>query len=704
MSWFWRKSEEQAAPASAAERTDKADASPRSERLERLPEQDPVLEDLRARVESAGLPAHARSAARDECERLAKVDRSSPEYALSCNYLEFLLSLPWNVSTKDDLDLERASALLDARHFGLGRVKERILEFLAVKSLRSRRQARILLADDEAIARENLTIVFEKDGHEVRAVSNGLEALEAMREQPADVVVTDLKMERMDGLELLQELRKGWPDTGVIMLTGYATVKSAVTAMRQGADQYLSKPVNLTKLRAHVDELLLRSGRARFLRGPVLCFSGPPGTGKTSIGKAIAEALGRKFFRLSLAGLRDEAELRGHRRTYVGSMPGRILQGVVKAGARNPVIMLDEMDKVVQDFQGDAASVLLEILDPEQNAAFGDHYLGLPFDLSGAMFIATANVVERLPGPLRDRMEVIEFTSYTPDEKAEIAVRHLVPEQLRQHGLEPGEVRFEPEAVRKIVADYTREAGLRGLERQVASLCRKLARQVLEKNPGPEGISVSAEDVERLLGPSPHFRASARTKPRVGLAAGLAWTENGGEIILVEAARMPGNQQLMLTGSLGEVLRESARTGLSYIRSCAAQYGIPADFYESSDIHVHIPAGAVSKEGPSAGVTITLALLSLLTGRPVRPDVAVSGELSLLGEVLPVGGVREKLMAAVQAGFATVLLPAGCAGAVEGVEPEVLAALDVKLVESMEQAAELALLPETERVASAEVS
>ncbi len=648
---------------------------------------------FREKAESAGLPPEILEEALSECDRLDTLEPSSPEYAIGLSYLEFILSLPWNTTTKDDLDIVRAEAVLNARHYGLRRVKDRILEFLAVKNLRDKHTARILLVDDELIAWENLSIVFEAEGFDVEAVANGIEAVAAMEKEPADVVVSDLKMEGMDGMELLQVLRQRWPDVKVIMLTGYATVKTAVAAMRQGADQYLGKPVNLTKLRRHVAELLEQSLRAQHLRGPVLCFSGPPGMGKTSIGKAIAEAMGRKFFRLSLAGLRDEAELRGHRRTYVGAMPGRILQGIQKTGSRNPVIMLDEVDKAIQNFQGDATSVLLEMLDPEQNTAFVDHYMGLPFDLSAALFICTANAVDRLPAPLRDRLEVIEFPGYTRQEKIRIASQFLVPGQLKQHGLDDRLVTLSPEAVALIVTEYTREAGLRGLRMQLASLCRKLARQILTS--GESGkMTVDADTVLQLLGAPPFASTTAQTNPKVGLATSLVWTENGGEIIFVEAARMRGNKQLLLTGSLGEVLRESAQTGLSYIRSHAEEYGIDPNFYEMSDIHVHIPAGAVSKEGPSAGVAITIALLSLLTGRPVRQNVASTGELSLLGEVLPVGGIREKLMAAQTAGISTVVLPQGCASRVDSIEEEVVRDLDIRFVSTMAEAAGLALCDE----------
>lgn len=649
----------------------------------------PALEALREKVEAAGLPPDILDAARTECDRLDNADPTSPDYAIGWNHIDFILSLPWNKTTKDDLDLVRAEEILNARHYGLRPVKDRILEFLAVKNLHGRRRPRILLVDDEPIARENLSIVFESDGFEVAAVSNGLEAVEAMEREPADIVVSDLKMDGMDGMELLQVLRRRWPGVKVIMLTGYATVKTAVEAMRRGADQYLGKPVNLTKLRGYAADLYDQSLRMEHLRGPVLCFSGPPGMGKTSIGRAVAEAMGRKFFRLSLAGLRDEAELRGHRRTYVGAMPGRILQGIRKAGALNPVIMLDEVDKAVQSFQGDASAVLLEMLDPEQNNAFVDHYLGLPFDLSGALFICTANGVERLPAPLRDRLEVIEFPSYTRREKFEIASRFLAPAQLTLHGLDEHQAAVTPETLTMLIAEYTREAGLRGLRKQLASLCRKLARQALTK--GEKTLTVDPDTAVKLLGPPPYAPAAARSRPKIGLAASLVWTENGGEVIYVEAVRMTGGKQLLLTGSLGEVLRESAQTALSCIRSRAEQFGVAPDFFEGTDIHVHIPAGAIPKEGPSAGLSIAVALLSLLTGRPARRDVASTGELSLLGEVLPVGGVREKLMAAQSAGATTVILPQGCAAAAAALEDEVVRPLDVRFVSSLEEAARIAL-------------
>ena len=651
-----------------------------------------VAEEISNRVESADLPAHILDAARDECERLLNSDSASPDFAISHAYLEFILSLPWNETTKDDLDIQRAENILNARHYGLNNVKERILEFLAVKNLRSRISPNLIIVDDEIIARENLSIIFEHEGFTVRTVGNGQEAVDAMEKEAADIVITDLKMEVMDGLELLEVLRNRWPETGVIMLTGYATVKTAVEAMKSGADQYLGKPVNLTRLREYVNDLLAHNQRIQGLHGPVLCFSGPPGTGKTSIGKAIAESLGRKFITISLAGLRDESELRGHRRTYVGAMAGRILQSIRKSGVRNPVIMLDEIDKIVQNFQGDATSVLLEILDPQQNSGFVDNYLGLPFDLSGVLFIATANVVERIPAPLRDRMEMIEFSSYTQGEKLQIAQNYMLPDQLLKHGFAADEVSPSAEALQMLIADYTREAGLRGLDKQIASLCRKLARRRLDGRAEGSSIRVSAQELPGIMGPPPHFSTTVGRILKSGVATGLVWSENGGEVIFVETVRMHGSKNLLLTGSLGEVLRESAQTALSFLRANACKFGLSEDFFETSDIHVHIPSGAVTKEGPSAGVTIAVAILSQLTGRCVYQDMAFSGEISLHGDVLPVAGVREKIMAAVRSGVKTVVLPEKCASAVEQLDSEVLEGLEIRIVSRLEDALEAALV------------
>lgn len=406
-------------------------------------------------------------------------------------------------------------------------------------------------------------------------------------------------------------------------------------------------------------------------RSPILCFSGPPGTGKTSIGKSIAEALGRKFVRISLAGLRDEAELRGHRRTYVGSMPGRIMTEIRRIGVRNPVFMLDEIDKIGQDFRGDPASVFLEILDPEQNSRFLDHYLDVPFDLSSVMFISTANVVERLPAPLLDRLEVIQFPGYTEKEKLAIARQYLVPRQLREHGLKNRNIEFRDGAVSKIIIDYTLEAGLRNFEREIATVCRKVARLCVQNENDRSPVVVDEKLVASLLGPRRFTHEIAEAGLSVGVTTGLVWTEFGGEIISIEATMMKGNQQLMLTGSLGEIIRESAQTALSYIRSNAESFSLATNFFEGNDIHVHIPSGAVPKDGPSAGITIALALISLLTRKPARRDVALSGEFTLSGRLLPVSGIREKVLAAQRAGVKTIIFPEANRVDIEGLDADV---------------------------------
>jgi ATP-dependent Lon protease len=431
-----------------------------------------------------------------------------------------------------------------------------------------------------------------------------------------------------------------------------------VDALKKGAAHYLPKPIDLEELRSTVRQIREKKRYMQMTRSTVLCFSGPPGTGKTSIGKSIAEALERKFVRISLAGVRDEAELRGHRRTYVGAMAGRIINEIKRLGVRNPVCMLDEIDKIGQDFRGDPASVLLEILDPEQNSRFIDHYLDLPFDLSGVMFIATANVVERLPGPLLDRLEIIPFHGYTEKEKVSIARDYLIPRQLREHGLSSKGIELTDGALTTVIRDHTLEAGLRNLDREIAAVCRKLARIHLQAPKNEAEILVDEPLVEKLLGPPKFVHEIAQAGSQVGVTTGLVWSEFGGEIISVEASQMEGNQQLILTGSLGTVLRESAQTALSYIRSHADDLSIQRDFFRKIDIHIHIPAGAVPKDGPSAGLTIVMALISLLTGRPALRNVALTGELTLSGRILPVGGIREKILAAQRAGVKTVVFPA----------------------------------------------
>ncbi len=648
------------------------------------PKSAPELEELRTAVTKAQLPDTVAAVIRKELERLEKTDPSLPEYTIGLTYLEYLLALPWSRSTDDNLDLRHAEALLDRRHHGLNHVKERVLEYLAGRTLCNLQAPRVLVVDDEEIARTNLVYILRKEGYQVADADSGLTALDRLREQEFDVILTDLKMEKMDGLQLLQTVKETSPTTDVIMITGYATVATAVDALRHGAAHYLSKPINLEELRASVREIIKKKRHFQISQGPVLCFAGPPGTGKTSIGQAVAEALGRRFVRLSLAGLRDESELRGHRRTYVGAMPGRIINELRRQGVNNPVFMLDEIDKIGQDFRGDPAAVLLEILDPEQNRQFMDHYLDVPFDLSRVMFIATANLVETLPAPLLDRLEVIPFSGYTEREKRDIARKFLLPKQLKSHGLANLAVEVTDGAILRLIQDYTREAGLRQLDRELATVCRKLARLVLQDQSAAGSLKVDEEFVERLLGPRKYTHEAAEAADRVGVATGLVWTEFGGEIIFVEATRMPGAKQLILTGSLGEVLRESAQTALSYVRSHARALGLDPDFFAASDLHVHLPAGAIPKEGPSAGVTIAAALISLLTGRPARRQVALSGELTLNGRLLPVSGVREKLLAAQRAGVKIAILPKGNEVDVRNLEPEVTEGLEIILAEEVE--------------------
>jgi ATP-dependent Lon protease len=660
---------------------------------ERPPKPAQELADLRAAVQRASLPEAVAAVARKELERLDKTDPSVAEYTIGLNYLDFLISLPWNRVTEDNLDLKRAERLLEAQHYGLKHVKERILEYLAVRTLCSLQTSQVLVVDDEEIARTNLEYILRKEGHQVSTAANGLEALEKVKAQEFDVVLTDLKMEKMDGLQLLESVKQIAPHTEIIMVTGYATVSTAVDALKKGAAHYLSKPIKLDELRTTVREIVEKKRHLQMSRGPILCFAGPPGVGKTSIGRSIAEALERKFVRLSLAGLRDEAELRGHRRTYVGAMPGRIINELKRLEVRNPVFMLDEIDKIGQDFRGDPASVLLEILDPEQNGNFVDHYLDVPFDLSGAMFITTANVVEKLPAPLLDRLEVIYFPGYTEAEKVKIAKNYLIPRQLREHSLHHLGLEFTDAGVAKIIQDYTREAGLRNLEREIANVCRKLARICLQDMGKSCALTVDEALVEKFLGPRKFAHEVAEAGNQVGVTTGLVWTEFGGEIIFVEATRMRGHKQLILTGSLGSVMQESAQTALSYVRSRAEKFGLDPGFFSDSDIHIHLPSGAIPKEGPSAGVTIALALLSLLTGRPARRDVALSGELTLSGRLLPVSGIREKILAAQRAGVKVVVFPKKNAVDIADLEPESKAGLQITLADDLESLLDLVLLP-----------
>ncbi len=658
---------------------------------EERPKPAQELVDLRTAVNKAQLPEPVAAVAAKELERLEKTDPSVAEYSIGINYLDYLISLPWNLFTEDNLDLKRAERILASQHYGLGHVKERILEYLSVRTLCSIQTSQILVVDDEEIARTNLEYILRKEGHQVATAANGMEAMEKVKAQEFDVVLTDLKMEKMDGIQLLESVKQVAPHTEIIMVTGYATVSSAVDALKKGAAHYLSKPIKLDELRATVREIIDKKRHMQMNRGPVLCFAGPPGTGKTSIGQAIAEALERKFVRLSLAGLRDEAELRGHRRTYVGAMPGRIINELKRLEVKNPVFMLDEIDKIGQDFRGDPASVLLEILDPQQNRNFVDHYVDVPFDLSGVMFITTANVVESLPAPLRDRLEVIYFPGYTEHEKVQIARHFLIPRQLREHALGHLGIDFTDEAIAKIVRGYTQEAGLRNLDREIAMVCRKLAR-ICVQSKGACALTVDEDLIEKFLGPRKFSHQVAEAGNQVGVTTGLVWTEFGGEIIFVEATRMKGHKQLILTGSLGSVLQESAQTALSFIRSHAEAFGLDPDFFANSDIHIHLPSGAIPKEGPSAGVTIALALLSLLTGRPARRDVALTGELTLSGRILPVSGIREKVLASQRAGVKVVVFPKANEADIANLEEEVKAGLEIVLADQLEPLVDLVLL------------
>jgi ATP-dependent Lon protease len=635
---------------------------------------------LRSRVEAAELPHHVHETVIKELEKLEKTDQGVAEYSVGFNYIELVLSLPWNVSSQCKLDLARAQSILEARHCGLLRVKQRILEFLAAKTLCGKAQQTILIVDDEEIARSNMEHILKKDGYTCHSANNGLEALAVLGREEIDLVITDLKMERMDGLELLQQINRISPEIPVIMVTGFATVSSAVEALKKGAAHYLGKPVNLDELRKTVKEVLEKKLFVEMGKGPILCFTGPPGTGKTSVGRAIAEALQRQFVRISLAGLRDEAELRGHRRTYVGALPGRIIAELKRVGVNNPVFMLDEIDKIGQDFRGDPASVLLEVLDPEQNVRFTDNYLEVPFDLSRIMFIATANDLSKLPGPLLDRMERIEFAGYTEKEKLQIAQQFILPRQLKAAGLSRSVVQFTPDAVSRVISDYTRESGLRNLERELADICRKIALLCLQSDCQNQAAEVDADTITRLLGPRKFYREAAEAESQVGIATGLVWAETGGEIISVETAKMPGSGTLILTGSLGEILQESAQAVLSFIRSRTKEFNILDNFFQHTDIHIHFPSGAIPKDGPSAGITIFAALLSLLTRRAARRDVALTGEMTLSGRILPISGIREKILAARRAGVRCVLLPEANREEVRALDPDVTEGLEIVLV------------------------
>jgi len=516
-------------------------------------------ERLRERIEAAGMPEEAHEQAVRELDRLAQMPTAAAEHGVIRSYLEWMVELPWAKASEDRLDVNEARRILDEDHYGLHKVKDRIVEYIAVLSLK------------------------------------------------------------------------------------------------------------------------------RDLKGPILCFVGPPGTGKTSLGRSIARALGREFQRISLGGVRDEAEIRGHRRTYVGALPGRVVQGMRRAGTRNPVFVLDEVDKVGADFRGDPSSALLEVLDPEQNFAFSDHYLEVPFDLSQVLFIATANLMDPVPPALRDRMEVIELPGYTEEEKLEIAKQFLMPRQLEQNGVADLDLEIPDQTLRVLIRSYTREAGVRNLEREIGALARKMARRVAEE--GLEGpVHLGPEALAELLGPVRFEPEIAERAGQPGVAVGLAWTPAGGDILFVESTRMPGKGEIKMTGSLGDVMRESAEAARSWLRGRAEDFGLDPEAFNESDLHLHVPAGAIPKDGPSAGVAMVTSLASLMTGRAGRPDVAMTGEITLRGKVLPVGGIKEKVLAAKRAGIACVVLPERNRKDVEEVEAELLEGLELEYVGTIDEA------------------
>ncbi|MGE5893403.1 MAG: endopeptidase La, partial [bacterium] len=593
---------------------------------------------------------------------------------------------------EDNLDIRRAEEILNQNHYGLQPIKARILEHLAVKKMRLDRKHRVLVVDDEEIARKNIAHILIKENYAVQTASNGMEALAKLETADFDVILTDLKMPKIDGMEILEGSKARYPNTEVIMITGYATIDTAVEAMKKGAFHYIAKPFNLDDVRSIVAKAVEKKSLVKETKGSVLCFSGPPGTGKTSLGRSIAYALGRKFGRISLGGIKDEAEIRGHRRTYAGAMPGRIIEEIRRTESLNPVIILDEVDKIGNDLKGDPASALLEALDPEQNSVFMDHYLDIPFDLSGVLFIITANVGDNILGPLRDRMEMIQFSGYTEEEKTNIALQFLIPRQIREAGLPDYPPRFTKEAVSRIIQEYTYEAGIRNLNREIGSICRRITKDFVNDDRKRESVTITPDNVSSFLGPRKYHVEVAEGKDRVGITTGLVWTEVGGDIISVEAVKMRGKQKLILTGSLGSVMQESAQAALSYVRSNVSSFGIPEGFFEDHDIHVHVPAGAIPKDGPSAGTTIALALISLLTGKPARWDVAVTGELTLSGRILPVGGIKEKLLAARRARIKTIILPAKNRVDMESIPEDAKRDLNIVFAENIEEIIDLAMV------------
>jgi ATP-dependent Lon protease len=568
---------------------------------------DPEIGELRRKIAETTLPEDVRREAERELERLATIPPASPEHGIIRTYLDWIAELPWDKLSGGEIDIARARQVLDEDHYDLEKIKDRILEYLAVRKLREDREA--AQKEDEQVIPANVGVDIEGEG------------------------------------EIVSE-----PEPNVARET----------------------PVD------------------RAAREPILLFVGPPGVGKTSLGQSIARSLGREFVRLSLGGVHDESEIRGHRRTYIGALPGRIIQALRRGETRDPVFMLDEIDKVGSDWRGDPSSALLEVLDPAQNHTFLDNYLGVPFDLSQVLFIATANTTDTIPAPLLDRMEVIPLSGYTDEEKVQIAQKYLVPKQVTAHGLRPEELSIADDALRRIVRDYTREAGVRNLERQIASIARKVARDVVEGKDA--NGQVTSENVVDYLGRPRFFDEVAERTDRPGVATGLAWTPTGGDVLFVEATMMPSSEErLILTGMLGDVMRESAQAALSYVRSNAEALGIDPAVFAGKVVHLHVPAGAVPKDGPSAGVTMTTALTSLAKGRPVRNDLAMTGEITLRGKVLPVGGIREKVLAARRAGIETVILPRRNERDLEDVPEELRGEMEFIFADSAEDVIPIAL-------------
>jgi len=615
------------------------------------------LNDLKESVEKAKMPPHVENIALKEIEKIGKSNPSTAEYTIGMNYIDYLISLPWYKMTTDNLDIQRAESILHKDHYGLPEIKDRILEHLAVRILKSSKKYTILIVEDEQIARDNLAHVISKEGYDAITAKDGFEATQLINKHHFDIILTDLKMDKIDGMGVLESAKNKDPDIEVIMITGYATVSTAVTAMKKGSFHFITKPFKVEEIRSVIKQALNKKKGQIESKGPVLCFVGPPGTGKTSLGMSIAKSLEKEFIRISLAGVKDEADIRGHRRSYVGALPGRIIQEIRRVGSINPVFMLDEIDKISQDFKGDPASALLEVLDAEQQNNFVDHYLDVPFSLSNVMFIATANTTDPIPPALLDRFEVLTLSGYTQDEKQHIAFDYLIPKAIKNAGLDNFPPVIQKEAVSVIIDEYTREAGLRNFQRQIDAVFRKTAREMLSRG-GRDPVEITPEIVRKQLGPKKYYLEIAEAKERIGVTTGLAWTETGGQIIFIEATIMKGRGELILTGSLGNVMKESAQAALSYIRSHTEKYHIDENFFESNDLHIHVPAGAIPKDGPSAGLTIAVALISLLTKRPCKRDVALTGELTLSGRILPVGGVKEKILAAHRAGVKTIVFPA----------------------------------------------